>query len=95
MLRDNGMPNAIDKIIEGTSAEGMSTTDFLYWFGDFASGEVQYSHTSRICAGIKPFLPFSNEKRFLPCVNLRLKAVTLLPITMCVKTTTSSAPQLT
>lgn len=73
MLRDNGMPNAIDKIIEGTSAEGMSTTDFLYWFGDFASGEVQYSHTSRICAGIKPFLPFSNEKRFFAMCELEIK----------------------
>ena len=73
MLRDDGMPNAIDPIIEGTSAEGMSTTDFLYWFGDFASGEVQYSHTSRFCNSIRPFLPFSNEKRFKALCDIQIK----------------------
>jgi hypothetical protein len=38
MLRNQGFPNAIDNIIVGTDAEGMSTADFMAYVGDFPAG---------------------------------------------------------
>lgn len=42
LLRNQGQANAIDDLIVGTDAEGMSTADFMAYVGDFPAGEVQY-----------------------------------------------------
>lgn len=49
ILRNQGMANDIDPFLVGTPAEGMSTDDFLSYFGDFPAGSVQYGGSQDFC----------------------------------------------
>jgi hypothetical protein len=64
ILRNSGQPNAIDSIIVGTDAEGMLTTDFLSYVGDFPAGQVQYGSSKSFCESLLPLVPLSDAEVF-------------------------------
>lgn len=64
ILRNSGQPNAIDDIIVGTDAEGMLTTDFLSYVGDFPAGQVQYGSSKSFCESLLPLVPLSDAEVF-------------------------------
>lgn len=49
-LRDTGDTNtAIDQFLNGTSAKGMNTGDFMYYYADIFVESVQYGNRTVLC----------------------------------------------
>lgn len=74
LLRDAGLFNEIDGIIEGTDAEGMPTVDFMAYVGDFPAGAVQYGGSKSFCDKIKPLYHLSDFDVFSIMIKAEMAA---------------------
>lgn len=50
------MTNIIDSVLRGTGGEDMRTDDFMAFYGEIGSGDVQYGTRTSFCDYLKTYI---------------------------------------